>query len=182
VGNTALSAQQTIRVKETAMNVKRIIILVLIVASLAALSVPTVSAQPDTVTGEFRGEIESISGNRAVISGLNIKINKARLDNDINNLSVGLQVDVLFNLRNGKMRATFIDDVDPGDNEYENGEGEIIGRIAYLNERRVIIGGARINVAGAVIDDDAQYFIGGRVEVFFYESGGKIFASRVNDL
>lgn len=159
------------------MNAKRILVLMLVLISLVALSASAASAQSSGVTGWFEGEIESLYGKYAVISGLVVKVNKAGLDDDIDRLRVGLGVKVDYNLRDGVFRATYIDD----DDDPLDGVGLLSGMITDKNHKRIIVGGAKFKTKFATVEGDADYYVGGRVKVEFYTSNSKLFAYNIDD-
>lgn len=144
------------------MNVKRLIILCILIVAMTV--VPTVSAQSPSTSGEYEGVIESLSGKWAIISGLKFHVKNAQLDDDIDRLRVGLEVRVAFVIRDGIVRATYIDD----DDDDINGVGRLSGVITAKTGRYIVISGVQIFTRGATIEGDADYRVNGRVKVEFY--------------
>jgi hypothetical protein len=161
------------------MNFKRFLILLAVIGALAI--VPMTGAQTAEVAiGEYDGTIEAYDGKWAVISGLRIKVKKAQLDDDIDRLYVGLSVEVDFLLKNGKFKATYIDDDD--DNDDDDDRGELTGTITQKSDRSIVIGGIKFKTTRAEIDDDAPFYVGGRPDVEFYaKKFDKMIATEIDD-
>jgi hypothetical protein len=143
------------------MNTKRLALLCVLL--LALLIVPVISAQTSATTGEYEGVIQSLDGKWAVISGLKFKVKNAQLDDDIDRLRIGLEVEVDFVVSKGKLKATYIDD----DDDDIEGVGELTGIITEKNRKYIVISGLKIVTRNAEIEDDADYRVGGRVDVDF---------------